>query len=66
MSVECSPKERSLAASQYHFKIEHAVKINANLEEDEHISQNESFESTFEDMNEFNDVTEQPINSDAS
>ena len=64
MSVECSPKQKSLLSSQYHFKIEHAVKISANLDEDEHNSQNESIESTFEDMNEFNDVTEQPINSD--
>jgi len=40
MSVECSPKQKSLLSSQYHFKIEHAVKISANLDEDEHNSQN--------------------------
>ena len=36
------------------------------MEADEDNSLNESIESTFEDMNEFNDVTEQPINSDTS
>ena len=36
------------------------------MEADEENSLNESIESTFEDMNEFNDVTEQPINSDTS
>ena len=35
MSVECSPRDTKLGVSQYHFKIENAVKICANLDEDE-------------------------------